>query len=235
MTDKAEDVKALIAQIAEPRARTDIAEALAEAIDESEIDYTEMSRFVVAQAAEIAALKRRLDFFSDLPTLKRENERQAAEIAALRAEIERLKLYEDWTPDEHKRVVAQLADKDAEIERLREPIISKDSVVALTEGELCWSVYQQAVAWINAQASEIAALKNDLDRLTRGTWSLEIARRSLMTADLRAELAAAKEALRQTTRAQAAEIAALRDRIAELEVTLGSCCQDSKATIARRD
>jgi len=44
---------------------------------------------------------------------------QAAEIAALRAEIERLKLYEDWTPDEHKRVVAQLADKDAEIERLR--------------------------------------------------------------------------------------------------------------------
>jgi len=130
---------------------------------------------------------------------------------------------------------AVVVDAIAEIERLRSPIISKDSVVALTEGELCWSVYQQAVAWINAQASEIAALKNDLDRLTRGTWSLEIARRSLMTADLRAELAAAKEALRQTTRAQAAEIAALRDRIAELEVTLGSCCQDSKATIARRD
>ena len=57
MTDKAEDVKALIAQIAEPRARTDIAEALAEAIDESEIDYTEMSRFVVAQAAEIDRLR----------------------------------------------------------------------------------------------------------------------------------------------------------------------------------
>jgi len=45
---------------------------------------------------------------------------QAAEIAALRAEIERLKLYEDWTPDEHKRVVAQLADKAAEIAALRE-------------------------------------------------------------------------------------------------------------------
>jgi hypothetical protein len=50
---------------------------------------------------------------------------------------------------------------------------------------------------IIAQAAEIAALKNELDRLTRGTWSLEIARRSLMTADLRAELAAAKEALRE--------------------------------------
>jgi len=58
---------------------------------------------------------------------------------------------------------------------------------------------------IIAQAAEIAALKNDLDRLTRGTWSLEIARRSLMTADLRAELAAAKEALReQLQKAQSA-------------------------------
>ena len=64
---------------------------------------------------------------------------------------------------------------------------------------------RDALALIAAQAAEIAALKNDLDRLTRGTWSLEIARRSLMTADLRAELAAAKEALReQLQKAQSA-------------------------------
>jgi len=73
MTDKAEDVKALIAQIAEPRARTDIAEALAEAIDESEIDYTEMSRFVVAQAAEIAAHKLHIEkLYSKLENRARE-------------------------------------------------------------------------------------------------------------------------------------------------------------------
>ena len=69
---------------------------------------------------------------------------------------------------------------------------------------------------IIAQAAEIAALKNELDRLTRGTWSLEIARRSLMTADLRAELAAAKEALK-TSRAS---IDQMRERNAALEAEL---------------
>ena len=58
------------------------------------------------------------------------------EVASQAAEIERLKLYEDWTPDEHKRVVAQLADKDAEIAALREQINELESQAALANAAL---------------------------------------------------------------------------------------------------
>ena len=58
--------------------------------------YDAQAAEIAALKAEIAELKRKMDFFSDLPTLKRENERQAAEIEALKTELDRTRHPRSW-------------------------------------------------------------------------------------------------------------------------------------------
>jgi small-conductance mechanosensitive channel len=66
---------------------------------------------------------------------------------------------------------------------------------------------------LKATIEQRDALKEDLDRLTRGTWSMEIARRSKMTLDLRTE--------RDALQAKLAELTAViergEERVAKLE------------------
>lgn len=94
---------------------------------------------LTSQAAEIAALKREIDFFSDLPTLKRENERQAAE-------IERLK-------GERDEAEAALWEHAAETARLEALVVSRVRASA------------DAVVEIASQAAEIAGHKLHIEKL----------------------------------------------------------------------